>query len=72
MFSLFTFRYRPSGQNADEATRGLLESINRDGRIYLTQTTHEGNFVIRFTVGQFDTTKDDVELAVQVIKELAG
>jgi aromatic-L-amino-acid decarboxylase len=71
MFSLFTFRYTPAGRDADEATRELIERINQDGRIYLTQTIHEGQFVIRFTVGQFETTKEDVALAVDVIRTIA-
>ena len=57
MFSLFTFRFAPAGRPAYEATRELIEQINCDGRIYLTQTTHGGQFVIRFTIGQFETTK---------------
>lgn len=72
MFSLFTFRFEPAGRHADEATRELIEKINCDGRIYLTQTSHDEQFVIRFTVGQFETTKEDVELAVSVIREIAG
>ena len=71
MFSLFSFRFAPANRDADDATRELIERINVDGRIYLTQTTHEGNFVIRFTIGQFETTKDDVDLAVEVIREFA-
>jgi aromatic-L-amino-acid decarboxylase len=72
MFSLFTFRFAPPNANADEATQKLLERINQDGRTYLTQTRHDGKFVIRFTVGQFDTTEDDVHSAVEVIRELSG
>ena len=72
MFSLFTFRFEPPGQDADQKTRDLIEKINADGRIYLTQTTHDGKFVIRFTIGQFDTTRADVKLAIEVIEELAG
>ena len=70
-FSLFTFRYEPEGQDADQATADLLERINADGRTYLTQTRHEGQFVIRFQVGQFDCTREDVMTAVRVIAELA-
>ncbi len=65
--SLFTFRLAAG----DEATRRLIEAINADGRIYLTQTSHKGQFVIRFQVGQFDCTREDVETAVAVIAELA-
>jgi len=70
-FSLFTFQYRPAGQDANEATQTLLQRVNNDGRIYLTQTKHEGAFVIRFQVGQFDCTRDDVMLAYDVLTELA-
>jgi aromatic-L-amino-acid decarboxylase len=71
-FSLFTFQYAPAGESADSATEKLLRAINDDGRIYLTQTTHNGNFVIRFQVGQFDCTRDDVLMAVDVLREVAG
>ena len=49
----------------------LLERINNDGRTYLTQTQHEGRFVIRFQVGQTSTSRDDVQTAWSVIRELA-
>ena len=71
MFSLFTFRFKPSGCDGNDATRELIERINQDGRIYLTQTIHENQFVIRFTIGQFDTTNEDVGYAVQVIREIS-
>ena len=69
--SLFTFQYAPDGENADEATERLLRAVNDDGRIYLTQTMHQGRFVIRFQVGQFDCRREDVLLAVDVLRELA-
>lgn len=68
---LFTFRYVPVGTDPDTATRTLLEAINNDGRTYLTQTTHEGKFVIRMSVGHFETTRADVMEAVAIIGELA-
>ena len=71
-FSLFTFQYAPNGEDANKATEDLLRTINDDGRIYLTQTAHEGQFVIRFQVGQFDCQREDVMFAVDVLRELAG
>ncbi|MGB8623552.1 MAG: pyridoxal-dependent decarboxylase, partial [Paracoccaceae bacterium] len=64
--SLFTFRYRDS----DAATEALLTRINDDGRIYLTQTRHDGKFVIRLQVGQFDTTREDVMTTLDVLRDL--
>ena len=69
--ALFTFQYAPHGKNPNDATEHLLRAVNDDGRIYLTQTTHEGKFVIRFQVGQFDCRREDVLLAVNVLRELA-
>ena len=65
--SLFTF-----AADTDARTEALLNRINDDGRIYLTQTRHKGRFVIRMQVGQFDCTRDDVMLAPKVISELMG
>lgn len=65
MLSLFTFAAKD-----DATTRALLQRINDDGRIYLTQTAHEGRFVIRVQVGQFDTTREDVMTVAQVLREL--
>jgi len=67
-FSLFSFACKAG----DEATAELLERINNDGRTYLTQTRHEDRYVIRFQVGQFDCTREDVMTAVEVIGELGG
>jgi len=71
VLALFTFRWAPVGRDAQVATRLLLERINADGRTYLTQTTHNDQFVIRFSIGQFDATKADVDVAVGVVEELA-
>jgi aromatic-L-amino-acid decarboxylase len=68
--SLFTFQYAPDGENANEASERLLRAINDDGRIYLTQTMHDGQFVIRFQVGQFDSKREDVLFAIDVLRDL--
>jgi aromatic-L-amino-acid decarboxylase len=48
----------------------LLTAINDEGRVYLTQTQHEGRFVIRVQVGQFDCTRDDVLEVAAAVKRL--
>ena len=70
--SLFTFRYVPEGRSKlDDLNARLVKAINDDGRIYLTQTGYNGRYVIRFSVGQLNTTDADVEMAWEVIQELA-
>jgi aromatic-L-amino-acid/L-tryptophan decarboxylase len=64
--SLFTFAL----DAGDAATEALLARINDDGRIYLTQTRHQGRYVIRVQVGQFDCTADDVAMIARVVAEL--
>ena len=73
VLSLFSFRYAPDGAGAlDALNQRLVEAINDDGRIYLTQTRVDGKLAIRFQVGQTETTLDDVMMAHKVITEIAG
>ncbi len=72
VLSLFTFRYRPAGAaDLDQLNLRLVQAINDDGRIYLTQTAVNGETVIRFQVGQAETTAEDVDEAFKVITEVA-
>ena len=72
MWSLFSFRYAPEGPaDLDDLNLRLVNAINDDGRIYLTQTRVDGDLVIRFQAGQFETTEDDVMMAYDVITEIA-
>lgn len=66
ILSLFSFRC-PGG---DDDQQRLVDALNDDGRIYLTQGAFGGRKVIRFQVGQFDCTRDDVMMARDVIEEV--
>ena len=66
ILSLFSFR----APGSDDDQQRLVDAINDDGRIYLTQGAFAGRKIIRFQVGQFDTTRDDVMMAVDVIKDV--
>lgn len=72
MLSLYAFRHRPPpGVDADRHNLALVEAINSDGRIYVTQTRVDGRVAIRFQVGQFETSEADVVTAYDVIVEIA-
>ncbi|WP_425417050.1 pyridoxal phosphate-dependent decarboxylase family protein [Oricola indica] len=71
VLSLFSFRYMRDGAEPDALNLALVQAINDDGRIYLTQTRVDGALVIRFTVGAFSATEEDVKTAGDVIVEIA-
>ena len=73
VLSLFSFRHVPPGvEDLDTHNLALLNAINDDGRIYLTQTKVDGEFAIRFQAGSFDSAQEDVETAYEVITEIAS
>jgi aromatic-L-amino-acid decarboxylase len=72
MLSLFAFRYAPPGAaDLDTLNLRLVQTINDDGRIYLTQTRVDHQVAIRFQTGQFETTEADLEVAFAAITECA-
>jgi aromatic-L-amino-acid decarboxylase len=72
MYSLFSFRYAPPGAaDLDALNLRLVEAINADGRIYLTQTRVDSKVAIRFQVGQFECAEADVMGAYDVITDMA-
>ena len=73
VLSLFTFRYVPDGAaDPDTLNQTLVDRINDDGRIYLTQTRVNGDLVIRFQVGQVEATREDILFALEVIQEISA
>ena len=71
-FSLVCFRHR-----SDNAfNQRLLAEINATGKAFLSHTVLNGQFVIRFAIGNFQTTETDVrevwELIQQTARQLAG
>ncbi|MEZ5863302.1 MAG: hypothetical protein R3D25_04240, partial [Geminicoccaceae bacterium] len=55
----------------DALNRRLVERINDDGRIYLTQNIVRGRFALRFSIGQATTERRHVEEGWAVVRELA-
>ncbi|WP_299283884.1 pyridoxal-dependent decarboxylase [uncultured Tateyamaria sp.] len=68
ILSLWTFKVTGA---SDDDTQRLVDAINDDGRIYLTQTLVDGQKVIRFTAGQFDCEERDFNTAFDTITEIA-
>jgi aromatic-L-amino-acid decarboxylase len=69
-FSLVVFRaVPPDGIEGDEWNRGLLESVNRRGQVFLSHTKVGGRYVIRIAVGSARGTDEAVREAWRTLQE---
>ncbi|MDX2178152.1 MAG: pyridoxal-dependent decarboxylase [Bryobacteraceae bacterium] len=66
--SLICFRLRDS----NEANQRLMDAINDSGFAFLSHTVQNGKFVLRFAIGNYMTTQEDVAQTWQRIQALAG
>jgi aromatic-L-amino-acid decarboxylase len=67
-FSLVCFRYRAD----DETNRKILADVNASGKAFLSHTVLNGTFVLRFAIGNFQTTEQDVRETWTLIRETAA
>jgi aromatic-L-amino-acid/L-tryptophan decarboxylase len=66
--SILTFRVAGD----DEAQDRLLAAINADGRVHLSSTVVDGRVVIRLAILSHRTTRETVELALELIRDAAA
>lgn len=66
-FSLVCFRHKSD----DAFNERLLAEVNSTGKAFLSHTVIHGNFVLRFAIGNFQTTEEDVRETWQLIRETA-
>ena len=70
--SLVCFRHR----SEDSKNRQLLAQVNASGRAFLSHTVLNGKFVLRFAIGNFQTTERDVretwDLICATAQQLSG
>lgn len=53
----------------DGPTGALIDRLNDEGRIYLTQTRVGGRLAIRVSVGGWTTTREDVRVLIDAVRE---
>jgi aromatic-L-amino-acid/L-tryptophan decarboxylase len=63
-FSLVCFRLRDS----DEANRRLMDGLNGTGKVFVSHTVLNGQFVLRLAIGNIKTTRDDIVFAWDLIR----
>lgn len=73
--SVVCFRYKPHSKLSKEKTNALnaelLEKLNATGKLYLSHTKLNGDFVIRMSIGQTNVEKKHVKTALGIIKKTA-
>ncbi|HOW30673.1 MAG TPA: aminotransferase class I/II-fold pyridoxal phosphate-dependent enzyme [Bacteroidales bacterium] len=75
IFSVVCFRYHPLGLSAVEVNhfnQQLLQVINKTGKLYLSHTKLNGNFVLRMSIAQTETRQHHVEAAWESIRTIAA
>ena len=73
--SICCFRHVPAQLDEpalDAHNERILQALQRDGRVYLSNATIDGRFALRACITNFRTTRADVERVLAVVRELAG
>jgi aromatic-L-amino-acid decarboxylase len=73
--SICCFRHAPPHLEEpalDAHNERILQALQRDGRVYLSNATVDGRFALRACITNFRTTRADVEQVLTVVRELAG
>ena len=73
--SICCFRHAPTHvdqPSLDAHNERILQALQRDGRVYLSNATVDGRFALRACITNFRTTQADVERVLTVVRDLAG
>ena len=65
-FSVVCFRLKAS----DDHNRALLERVNASGKVFLSSTVLNDQFVLRVAIGNLGTTRQDVKNCWEIIKNV--
>lgn len=74
--SICCFRYIPAGWKTsdprlDRLNERIMSRVQTSGRAYLSNATINGRFALRACITNFRTTKSDIELMLDAIREAA-
>jgi aromatic-L-amino-acid/L-tryptophan decarboxylase len=73
--STVVFRRVPPGagpERVDEVNQSIVESLRRDGRVFLSSTLLQGRFTLRLVALGFRTHRRTIDLALQLLREQVG
>ena len=67
--TVITFRFIPSKGGADDFNKAIAKKIHEDGRVFLSTTTINQAYTLRFAILSFRAHLENVDLAIQILKE---
>jgi glutamate/tyrosine decarboxylase-like PLP-dependent enzyme len=70
--SVATYRWVPEVGDANEFNQALVDEIHRDGRVFVSSTMLDGNFVLRLAALVFRTHLETIDLLLAILKEKVG
>jgi aromatic-L-amino-acid/L-tryptophan decarboxylase len=72
--SVVCFRHAPAGldePSLDEHNNRIMDAVNATGEAYLSATRLEGRIALRLAIGNERTTRDDVRIAWDLLRNAA-
>ena len=71
--SICCFRYVRAGRNTDldKFNERIMSRVQTSGRAYLSNATVNGHFALRACITNFRTTKSDIDLTLEAIRDAA-
>jgi aromatic-L-amino-acid decarboxylase len=73
--SIVTYRWAPPGANLERSNainQRIVETVRRDGRIFLSSTMLDGRFTLRMVALAFRTHRRTMDLALTILREHAA
>jgi glutamate/tyrosine decarboxylase-like PLP-dependent enzyme len=69
--SVVTYRYLPKRGDADEFNLRLMQTVQQDGRIFISSTRLDGKLVLRAAILCFRTHLNDINEAIEILSKTA-
>ncbi|NKB38577.1 MAG: aminotransferase class V-fold PLP-dependent enzyme [Gammaproteobacteria bacterium] len=68
--STFAFRVIPEQGDVNEFNRQLITELRKDGRVFLSSTLLDSNYMIRVNVLSYRTHIEEMDLMIEVLNEM--
>ncbi|WP_223808923.1 pyridoxal phosphate-dependent decarboxylase family protein [Rufibacter hautae] len=71
--SVVIFRYIPEAiTDVNEFNQKLIKAVQQDGRVFLSSTLLDNNFMLRLAILSFRTHQETIDLALTILREKAA